>query len=77
MSDSPYFLTTDEIDLRFTYHPPRSGQPEKYQAIREAGNAFARLLSSISPPSREQSLAIGKLEEAVMWANAAIARREE
>jgi hypothetical protein len=74
--NSPYFLESDEIDLRFTYHPPRSGQPEKYEAIRNAANAFARLISSISPPSREQSLAIGKLEEAVMWVNAAIARRE-
>jgi hypothetical protein len=77
MSHSPYFLDSDEIDLRFTYHPPRSGQPEKYQAVRDAANAFARLISSVSPPSREQALAIGKLEEAVMWCNAAIARREE
>jgi len=29
-----------------------------------------------TPESREQSLAITALEEAVMWANAAIARRE-
>ena len=29
------------------------------------------------PESREASLAITKLEEAIMWANAAIARRPE
>jgi hypothetical protein len=74
---SPYFLESDEIDLRFSYHPPKSGQPEKYEAVRQSANAFARLVTSISPPSREQALAIGKIEEAVMWCNAAIARRNE
>jgi hypothetical protein len=29
-----------------------------------------------TPESREQSLALTNLEQAVMWANAAIARRE-
>ena len=76
MSNSPYFLDSDEIDVRFTYHPPTKAQPEKYEAVRNAANAFARLICSISPPSREQALAIGKLEEVVFWVNAAIARRE-
>ena len=76
MSNSPYFLESDEIDTRFTYHPPKTGQPEKYEAVRNAANAFVRFISSVSPPSREQALAVGKVEEAVMWCNAAIARRE-
>lgn len=28
-----------EIETRFTYHPPKLGQPEKYIEIRDAGKA--------------------------------------
>lgn len=59
---------------RFTYHPPKEGQPEDYVDIRDNGLAFARLINSICPDSREKSSAISRLEEVVMWANAAIAQ---
>lgn len=74
---SPFFLEASEIETRFTYHPPKSGQPERYEAIRQAAKALALLICSATPASREQSLAIGKFEEGMFWANAAIARREE
>jgi hypothetical protein len=35
------------------------------------------MILDLTPESREQSLAITHLEQATMWANAAIARREE
>jgi len=66
----------NEIDLRFTYHPPKEGQPERYTKIRDTAKSFAHELVSMCPDSRERSLALTKLEEAVMWANAAIARNE-
>jgi len=66
----------DELDIRFTYHPPRNGQPERYARIRAKALDLARLIEHEVPPSREQSLAWTSLEEAVMWANAGIARRE-
>ncbi|MCF8034690.1 MAG: hypothetical protein K9K66_04335 [Desulfarculaceae bacterium] len=66
----------DEIDLRFTYHPPKDGQPAKYEEIREEAKALARTIDSLCPESREKSLAMTKLDEFVMWANASIARRE-
>ena len=59
---------------RFTYHPPRDGQPEVYEAIRAGGLSLAQLVSDSCPESREKSLALTKIEEAVMWANAAVAR---
>jgi hypothetical protein len=59
---------------RFTYHPPKVGQPQLYEDLRARGLALARRVAMTSPPCREQSLAITKLEEAIMWANAAIAR---
>lgn len=66
----------DEIDIRFKYHTPKSGQAEKYTAIRAMAKEFACLISAACPESREKSLAVTTLEESVMWANSAIARRE-
>ena len=66
----------DEIDIRFKYHVPKSGQAEKYVAIRAMAKDLAMLIATACPESREKSLAITKLEESVFWSNAAIARRE-
>ncbi|MEW6423190.1 MAG: hypothetical protein AB1523_00340 [Bacillota bacterium] len=63
-----------ELEKRFTYHSPKPGQPEKYTAIREKCKELAYLIDELCPESREKSLAITKLEEVTMWANAAIAR---
>ena len=63
-----------KIENAFTYHAPKDGQPEKYQVIREKAKELAYLIQELVPPSREQSLAITKLEECSMWANAGIAR---
>ena len=63
-----------EIRKRFTYHPPKEGQPEQYDKIRATAFSFAVLLCDMVPDGREQALAITKLEETVMWANAGIAR---
>ena len=64
----------DRIENNFTYHAPKEGQPEKYQAIREKAKELAYLIEGLVPDSREKSLANTKLEECVMWANAGIAR---
>lgn len=63
-----------KIENAFTYHAPKDGQPEKYQTIREKAKELAYLIKEFVPDSREQSLAITKLEECSMWANAGIAR---
>ena len=63
-----------EIEKRFTYHAPKPGQPEKYVLLRDKGKELAYLIQDNCPDSRERSLALTKLEEAIMWANAAIAR---
>ncbi len=66
-------MNTD-LKHRFTYHPPQPGQAEKYEALRAKAHEFAQLVDELSIPSREQSLAFTAIEEAVMWANAGIAR---
>lgn len=65
-----------EIENRFTFHPVKDGQAGKYEAIRAKGKEFATLINELTPFSREQSTAITKIDEAVMHANAAIARNE-
>lgn len=69
-------MTDDELLTRFTYHPPKGDQAERYGLIRDHGRRLAELIDEECPESREKSLALTKVEEAVMWANAAIARRE-
>jgi hypothetical protein len=44
--------------------------------IRDRALNFAAFIEEKCPDSREKSLAITNLEQAVMWANAAIARNE-
>jgi hypothetical protein len=66
-----------EIDHRMTFHPVTGpAQAESYQKIREAGRVFAHLVADLTPYSREQSTAISKIDEAIMWANASIARED-
>jgi len=69
-------MTTGQINNNFTYHPPKGDQQERYVKIREKAKEFALLIKLHTPDSREQSLAFTNLENAVMWANAAIARNE-
>lgn len=66
-----------DLENRFTYHAPLPGQPERYGEIRATALEYARRLAVLCPSSRELSLAFTKLEEAVFWANASIARNGE
>lgn len=64
------------IENDFTYHPPKDGQQERYQGVRDVAKVLAYTIVQNTPSSREQSLALTNLEQAVFWANAAIARSE-
>lgn len=65
-----------ELEKRFTYHPPKDGQPAKYEAIRDAALQYAKLIDALAPDSLEKSTAFTKLDEVVFFTNAAIARHE-
>jgi Fe-S cluster biosynthesis and repair protein YggX len=65
------------LENTFTYHLPQEDQPERYTALRDKAKELAILICETTPPSREQSLALTKLEEVSMHANAAIARNEK
>ncbi|MBU0716901.1 MAG: hypothetical protein KJ749_01525 [Planctomycetes bacterium] len=67
---------TDRCERAFMFHAPHGDQFERYEVIRATAYGFALQLNRYCPPSRELSLALTKLEEVVMWANAAIAGNE-
>lgn len=69
-------MATEGLKNRFTYHPPKGDQTDRYQTIRREALKFAELVDELAPDSREKSLFITHLEDAVMWANASIARNE-
>ena len=71
-----HMMRVQDIQKNFTYHAPKPGQTEKYTVIRENAKGLAMLINDNCPESREKSLAMTKLEECVMWANASIARNE-
>ena len=66
-------ISAVEIEDMFTYHAPKPGQPERYQAIREAAKNLATVIVANTPPSADQSAAIRELRICVMTANASIA----
>ena len=66
-------MTDHELVNWFTYHKPEGDQPMKYEIIRAAALDFARIIVANTPQSPDQTVAIRKLREAVMIANASIA----
>ena len=69
-------ITKKDLDNRFTYYPPKGDQAETYASVRRAAKQLANKINKVCPDSREKSLAITKIEEAVFWTNAGIAREE-
>lgn len=64
------------VENDFTYHSPKDDQPERYKFLRDEAKVLALNICKLTPVSREQSIALTKLEEAIFYANAAIARNE-
>ena len=60
-----------------TNHSPDQEQINRIELIREVGYTFGVSIVDNSPASRAQSIALTKLEEAVMWAVKAIAIEEK
>lgn len=68
------------IDIKHntSYHAPRDAHDvSQHENIRLAARSFMEAIAEFAPESREQSLAFTKAEEALMWANAAIARNRD
>jgi hypothetical protein len=70
-------ITEKEMESRFSYHPPKELQIHRYTVLRDKAKEFAYFIDELVVDCREKDIAIQKVEEAVMWANAGIARRDE
>jgi hypothetical protein len=68
-----------QIEHNFKYHPPVGGAVEKHSAVRAKAKELALLIDASLPANagREKATAITKVEEAMMWACAGIARHSE
>jgi|GEM_PF-4919770 len=65
----------DLVNL-FSYHATIGSQPTRYKQLRGSGLELAESILDRCPPSAERTIAIRKLQEAIMFANAAIAINE-
>lgn len=70
-------MTHEEIENIFTYHKPFGNMPERYEELRSLAKGLAVAIEVNCPASREKLLAFTSLQQAVMWANAAIAINEK
>lgn len=69
-------MSAKDIEKNFTYHKPSEDKQSRYVEIRNTAKQMAYVIDNACPESREKSLAFTKLEEVVMWANAAVARND-
>jgi dihydroorotase-like cyclic amidohydrolase len=70
-------MQSSQIDDIFTYHRPFADQQKRYEQMRDGAKHLAHILNLSCPESREKSLAITSLQQAIMWANASIAINEK
>ncbi len=66
----------ERVASDFTFHPATDITGPQHDKVREEFQRLAAFLVYNVPVGREQSLALTKLEEAMFWANAAIARNQ-
>jgi len=67
MSDTSVTVTSNGNVMRHTYRTLTGTEQDQMRAIKDEGLKFHSLIKDIGA-SREISLALTKIEEAVMWA---------
>lgn len=70
-------LSVEDLDERFDHHPSTSEiVSDAHQTIRETFKHATEVIDDLIIDSREKSVALTKLEEAMFWSNAAVARAQ-
>lgn len=62
-----------EITRRMGFHPGTPETAPRYEQNRNRAIELADYWDEVLPPGRETALALTALQEALMWANAAVA----
>lgn len=69
-------IEREDLDRRFRFHPATTDDRRiDHETIRGSCGSLARIVNNHVPDGREKALALTKIEEAMMWANAGIARQ--
>ncbi len=73
-------MSEAEIDSQFDYHAPSTGDiVDAHEVTRALFKGIAKAYNDALPDAagRELAILVTKLEEAMFWANAAIARHQD
>lgn len=65
-----------EIDQRFSFHPATDETRAQHERARFILRGAAIQINKVIPAGREAAVVMTKLEEALMWANKAIAMQD-
>ena len=57
----------EQLDSSMTNHTPTSQQVQVIERLRAEAKQLGAAILELTPASREQSLAITRLEESLMW----------
>ena len=70
-------IAPEDIEHRFAFHAATTEEKrDAHTSVRQACRRLADFINEYAPDGREKSLAITHVEEAMLWANAAIARQQ-
>jgi hypothetical protein len=67
-------MTSHEIHEKFHYHPPTTSGAATHRELSRGFCELAEKVEMLCPDGREKALAMTNLEQAKMWASAAVAR---
>ena len=67
--------TRDEVVTWFSFHPATGSKAQRHENVRSMHRSMALWILAAIPECRERSTALTRLQESMMWCNAAVAYR--